>query len=820
MPLDRPDARRRAALTALELVARERTRVTVPAVFVCMVVYVAAFPSLGLELPPAVLLFDLLILAGLGGLAAAVFVRRVPLRWMHAASAAALWCPLAATLAALWSTHHEGFVTLFLMEVVAAGILLDTRWLAGTLAVANALAVAAIIAVGGPLMGLFLSCIVTATVFAFLIHVLMRRALYRAESMRLELDALVETSPDAMFVHCDAGTSCEIRWVNAAMLRLLGYDHAAELVGCRSVETFVHPDDRARLIEHRALVHAGGRLPGIDLRWVRRDGGTIHVHADSRPLTFAGQDAWLVVARDMTEQVNRDRERIAAETAIRKSEERYRLLFDGSPLPICVFDAETFRFVAVNDKMVEVYGYTRDELLAMTVKDIKPAEEVPRLIDAVAQAQLGSYDHVGVVRHRRKDGVMLDVDITAHLVEIDGRRYRLAIGVDVTEARRIEEQLRRAARMEAIGQLAGGVAHDFNNLLAAILSNANLIAEELGEDHPLRPEIVDIEAATNRATALTRQLLAFSRKQPRKVTAVALDTVVTTLEKMLSRLVGEDIEMRARLAPQLGTVQGDPGQLEQVLLNLVVNARDAMPTGGRLVIETANADLDESRAAEIGARPGRHVVLSVTDTGCGMTAETQSRIFEPFFTTKPVGKGTGLGLATVFGIVKQAEGGIAVESEVGRGTTFRVYFPRVDAVAASVPEPVREAPVRGTETILVVEDDPFVRAAVGRQLRAFGYRLLEACDPANALEVAAAFPEPIDLLLTDLVMPGMDGRALASQLLASRSTTRVLFMSGYSEHAAVTSAGLDSRDRLLEKPFTAVALSHAIRATLAARASA
>ncbi|HUQ01733.1 MAG TPA: ATP-binding protein [Kofleriaceae bacterium] len=259
-----------------------------------------------------------------------------------------------------------------------------------------------------------------------------------------------------------------------------------------------------------------------------------------------------------------------------------------------------------------------------------------------------------------------------------------------------------------------------------------------------------------------------------------------------------------------------------MLLNLVVNARDAMPSGGRLVIETANVQLDEARAAEVGTRAGRHVVLTVSDTGCGMTPETQSRMFEPFFTTKPVGKGTGLGLATVFGIVKQTEGGIAVESVVGSGTTFRIYLPRVDVavVTTSAPEPQRPAPRGGAETILIVEDDPFVRSAVRRQLRALGYRMLEAGDPASALAVVASYPEPIDLLLTDLVMPGMDGRRLASEVLATRASTRVLFMSGYTEHPAVTSSPFAPSDRLIEKPFTALALSQAIRETLEHRAEA
>jgi two-component system cell cycle sensor histidine kinase/response regulator CckA len=788
------DGRHRAALTALAEMVRERARFTAPAVFALLAAYLVAFRPLGVALPVRIYFFDVAVLAVLGLLSLAIFLRWIPLRWAHVASAATLWCPLLATIVPFWATHNEVFATLYVMQLVYAGILLGRRWLVITLVVANAAAIAILLDVGGPHTALLVSCVVSASLLASLVHVLLWRAFYNAEVLRFEFRSLVESSPDAMYVFGDAASGYSISWVNGALVRMLDYDHPGDLLGKRSVDTFLHPDDRARLVEHRAAVQRGERPSGIDVRWVRRDGATVHVHAESRPVTFAGGAAWLVVARDMTAARERERERAVAEAAIRKSEERHRVLFDGSPLPICVFDAETHAFIAVNAKMVEVYGYARAELMAMTVKDLAAPDGV---------------------RHRRKDGALLDVDITAHELEIEGRRCVLSIGSDVTAARRVEEQLRQAARMEAIGQLAGGVAHDFNNLLAAILSNASIVAEELGEGHALRPEMDDIESATRRASALTRQLLAFSRKQPRTVNDLALNTIVTNLETMLSRLVGEDIEMRAVLAPRLGTVQADAAQLEQVLLNLVVNARDAMPGGGRLVLETANVELDDARAAEVGARRGRHVMLTVTDTGCGMTAETRARVFEPFFTTKPVGKGTGLGLATVFGIVKQADGGISVESEVGRGSTFRIYLPRVDdARVAVAADPGRPVPRRGSETILVVEDDPFVRSAVLRQLRALGYRLLDAPDPATALQVAAAFPEPIHLLLTDLVMPGMDGRMLARELLAVRPTTKVLYMSGYTEHVAVRSTTFDPGDRLLEKPFTAIALADAIREVL------
>jgi two-component system cell cycle sensor histidine kinase/response regulator CckA len=796
-------------------VARERARILAPAVFIGLAAYVAAFRALGIAPPLTVHLFDVGVLLVLGVLSYAIVARRIPMQWAHGASAAVLWCPLVVTLVSFGATHLPVYTTLLVMQVACAGVLLGTRWLVATLVLVAAIATLLLVQISAPYAGVRISCIASASVMALLIHVLMRRAMVNALRSEDSFRALVETSPDAMYVHGDAADGFTIRWVNPAMLTLLGYDAAGELIGKRSVETFVHVDERARVVEHRERVHRGEAVSGMEVLWVRRDGATRQVSVRSRRVMFAGGSAWLVVARDRTAQAELERERAAAEAAIRKSEERHRLLFDGSPLPISVFDAETFQIVAVNQKMLELYGFSRDEMLAMTVKDLKPAEDHASLDAAMTATVVGGSHRPGIVRHRRKDGSIIEVDITAHHLEIDGRRCVLASGVDVTSSRRVEEQLRHAQRMDAIGQLAGGVAHDFNNILAVILSNASLVAEELGEAHPLRPEILDIEAATTKAAGLTRQLLAFSRKQPRRVTEIALNSTITNLEKMLSRIVGEDIEMVASLSPQLGSVLGDVGQLEQVLMNLVVNARDAMPSGGRLLVETSNVELDERQAAEVGARAGRHVMLAVTDTGCGMTCETRARIFEPFFTTKPVGKGTGLGLATVFGIVKQADGGIAVQTELGRGTKFRIYLPRIDAVTTEHPIPeAREVPLRGTETILVVEDDRLLRAVVRRQLQAFGYRILEARDPADALEVAAAFREPIDLLLTDLVMPGMDGRMLASKLLETRPTTKVLYMSGYSEHAAVKSAAIDPNDRLIEKPFTAITLSHAVRETL------
>jgi PAS domain S-box-containing protein len=424
--------------------------------------------------------------------------------------------------------------------------------------------------------------------------------------------AMLDASPDAMFVHGDSFRDYQVLWANAAMLRLLGYDDLSELVGRASLDAFVHPDDRDVVRTNRIRLQTGGAEATLAFRWVTRAGQVRHVSGTRRRLQFGGQSAILVIARDRTEELEREHDRAAAEAALRESEARYRLLFDGSPVPICVFDAQTFAYVAVNQKMLDTYGYTREEFLRMTVKDVKPAEDLPDMIGSISASPVGEQRHIGVRRHRRKDGAMLDMDITSHQLSLGGQRYSLAIGMDVTEQRRIEDQLRQAAKMEAIGQLAGGVAHDFNNLLAVILATTEFLRDGLGAQHALAGEVNEIESAAQRAARLTRQLLAFSRKQPHTPKVLALRGVVGEIEKMLRRILGEDIDVVTRLAP-CGQVAADAGQLEQVLMNLAVNARDAMPRGGRLVLETTNVELDASRAVQLGLAPGPYAVLAVTE---------------------------------------------------------------------------------------------------------------------------------------------------------------------------------------------------------------
>lgn len=386
---------------------------------------------------------------------------------------------------------------------------------------------------------------------------------------------------------------------------------------------------------------------------------------------------------------------------------------------------------------------------------------------------------------------------------------------DVTEQRQTEEQLRLSQRLDAVGRLAGGVAHDFNNLLSVIISYAGFLIDELKEADPLRDDAIEIQKAGQRAAALTRQLLAFSRKQILEPVPLDVNKVITDFEKMLRRLLGEDIDIEVHLAEDLGTVFADPGQLEQVIMNLAVNARDAMPSGGKLTIETANVELDASYAAgHVAVKPGRYVMLSVADTGTGMDAETQSHIFEPFFTTKEKGKGTGLGLSTVYGIVKQSGGYISVYSEPGRGTTFKVYLPRVDVAVMSVmPKPV-PSKVSGRETVLVVEDEEAVRKLAERILRSAGYNVLVAASGGDALLLCEEHGGAIDLLLTDVVMPQVSGRELAERLTGMCPKLKVLYMSGYTDNAIVHHGVLDAGMRFIGKPFAAAELTRKVREVL------
>jgi two-component system, cell cycle sensor histidine kinase and response regulator CckA len=567
----------------------------------------------------------------------------------------------------------------------------------------------------------------------------------------------------------------------------------------------IHPDDRERV---RAGVarQATGEYDEV-YRIQRPDGSLRWIHDRAFPIHTPRGELLRVVgsAQDITELKR-------TEQALRESEGRYRNLFESAPDGILVADS-TGTYVDVNPSALRMLGYSHDELIGMKSSDILALREASHVDSALGEIQRG-LEHRREWQFRRKDGTGFDADVQAATMA-DGRI--LAIVRDVSERKRMEEQLRQAQKMEAIGRLAGGVAHDFNNSLGVIMGYTELLMADA--DAAQRLKLEQIVKATQRASGLTRQLLAFSRKQIVDPKVLDLNALLSDLEKMLVRLIGEDVDLAIVLGADLGRVKADPGQLEQVVMNLCVNAKDAMPDGGPLRIETANVELDADPTA--GPEPmarGRYVMLAIRDSGSGIEKEILSKIFEPFFTTKEPGKGTGLGLPMVYGIVKQAGGYVSVSSEVGRGTTFKIYLPRIDEpVTPAVPE--MPIPSNGWETILLVEDEAPLRKIAREILEGHGYRVVEAAGVSEAMDIARRLPAPIHLLLTDVVMPGMNGRALAESLVAAHAEMRVLFMSGYTDDAIAHSGVLKSGARLLEKPFTARALLQRVRQALGERST-
>jgi two-component system cell cycle sensor histidine kinase/response regulator CckA len=501
-----------------------------------------------------------------------------------------------------------------------------------------------------------------------------------------------------------------------------------------------------------------------------------------------------------------------SEEAHRASEEQYRLLFDDNPYPMWVFDVESLAFLAVNDAAVRHYGWTREEFLRLRLTDIRPPETLPAFRQDVEE---GGHDRAGLWRHLKKDGSEIDVEIVARSITFEGRRARLTLAADVTEKTLLQARLVTAQKMEAVGQLAGGIAHDFNNLLGVITGYSELLIREFPPESRGRKRGEEIKRAADRAAALTRQLLAFSRRQVLQPKVLDLNEVVAEVEKMLRRVISEGIQIITVATAKLGKVSADAGQIEQVLMNLAINARDAMPSGGRLVIETGNVELDATYVrTNPEAHPGPYVMLAVSDTGQGMDAKTMSRIFEPFFTTKAEGRGTGLGLATVYGIVRQSGGTVHVYSEPGHGSTFKVYLPRVEAEVEAQARADLAAPPGGTETILLVEDAEALRLLVRELLESAGYTVLDADAPDKALSLVQSTPGPIHLVLTDMVMPRMNGQELANRIATLKPEARFMFMSGYSDQAMGDQGTLEPGALFLQKPFTMDALMRTVRRAL------
>ena len=504
-------------------------------------------------------------------------------------------------------------------------------------------------------------------------------------------------------------------------------------------------------------------------------------------------------------------------------EELFRLISENAADMIAVVSTDGRRLY--NSPAYErVLGYSPEELQSTSSFEQVHPDDRKLVEEAAAEALSGGGGRTIQYRMRHKDGSWRVIESRASaILDAQGKVSNLVIvNRDVSERRQLEEQFRQAQKMEAVGRLSGGVAHDFNNLLGVIIGYAEFLQERLEPENTLRGSVDEILKAGKRAASLTRQLLAFSRQQVLDPKVLDLNAAVSDMEKMLRRLISEDIELTTLLSPNLGRIKADQGQLEQVLMNLAVNARDAMPSGGKLVIETENTVMDEKfvKRYPYPVQPGPYVSLTVTDNGIGMDAETKARAFEPFFTTKEKGKGTGLGLSTVYGVVKQSGGYIDIYSSPGAGTTFKIYLPRIDEAAIKSEKPSRGAvsSFEGTETILLAEDETSLRTLTRTTLELCGYKVLEAKDGVEALEVSERHPGPIQLLLTDIVIPGMGGRALAQELTIRRPEIRVVYMSGYTGQAVGAQGPVEPGSDFLPKPFTREILTRKVREALDRRA--
>ena len=503
--------------------------------------------------------------------------------------------------------------------------------------------------------------------------------------------------------------------------------------------------------------------------------------------------------------------------AAHEANQRYGMLFESNPQPMWVFDVDTLAFLDVNEAATRHYGYSRGEFLSMTIMDILPPEDAPGLHHGLERtgAQRGD---VALAQHQRKDGTIVDMELVSHEMELNGRRARLVLGTDISERTRTraalhqsEEQLRQAQRMDAAGRLAGGVAHDFNNLLTTIRGFSDSLLRDLPNEHIRRKDVEQIRDAADRGAQLTRQLLAFGEQVALQPRSLELNSVVTNMEGLLRRLVGADIQLVTLLRSGLGEVKMDPGQLEQVLVNLVLNARDAMPAGGTLTIETGERQISASTRGR-SVKPGRYLVLAVSDSGSGLDGEALAHGFKPFFSTPAPGTRSGLGLSIVYGIVRQNGGGVRVSSEPEQGTTVKVFIPRVESEEL----PATDAPpsLRGDETVLVVEDEDGVRELLWKVLTEHGHTVLEARHGRDALSVASGYGHPIQLLVTDVVMPEMGAGQLVDELLAERPELKVLYISGYTDDEVKRRGITRSDAAFVGKPFSSVELMQKVREVL------
>jgi PAS domain S-box-containing protein len=617
---------------------------------------------------------------------------------------------------------------------------------------------------------------------------------------------LVEQSNDAIYFLFDR----KFEYINQRFKEIFGVTQEEVTSLDFDFLNLVAPQSRSLVIERSQKVAQGEQVPShYEFTALTTDGREIEVEASVSYVPYRDGIATQGILRDITE-------RKQSEQALRESEERYRQLVDLMPDGVAVHQDGVVRMV--NQTGARLLGYeSTAEIVGRPALDFVHPDDRPIVIERM-RALLQRKESVPPQEERflRKDGTITHTEISAGQFLLEGKPAILIISRDISQRKRLEDQLRQAQKMEAVGRLAGGIAHDFNNLLTAISGYAEFILRDLALGAPSRGDAEAIIKAAERATKLIQQLLAFSRHQVMEMRVINLNQELVDLERMLHRIIGEDIDLRVITAPDLWNVRIDPSQMDQVIVNLAVNARDAMPVGGVLILETMNVELEEPEAQQHpDLDPGEYVLLSVTDTGKGIPPAIIEHLFEPFFTTKEVGEGTGLGLAMVYGIVKQFGGHIEVESEVDRGTSFRVFLPHVDQAAEYVEgRPYSKVGLRGSETVLVVEDNDMVRNLAARILRKQGYTVLEAHSGREALRLASEHTGKIHLLLTDVVMPQMSGQALVEQLEQVSSGIRVLFMSGYTDNIIAQHGILEPGTDLIEKPFSPQALSRKVRGVL------
>jgi two-component system, cell cycle sensor histidine kinase and response regulator CckA len=641
-----------------------------------------------------------------------------------------------------------------------------------------------------------------------------REGLQALKESEVRHRAIVEVALDCIITIDASGTVMEF---NPAAERAFGY-HKADAVGRQLSDLIVPPAFRAA--HQRGLARYAatgeGRIIGrtIELTAMRSDGTEFPVEMALTPIRSDGALMIAGVLRDITQ-------RKRAAEALLESERAYRSTFDEAPVGIAQTSLEG-RLLRVNARLCALLGLGADDPLNADLATLTHPDEREQESEDRRRLLSGAVDQVTREGRLVLPGdrlVRVNLTLSLHRDSAGTPAYFIAIIEDVSARYLLQEQLRQAHKMEAVGRLAGGVAHDFNNLLTAILGFSTMVLEDLPADHPSRNALLEIKHAGESAASLTRQLLAFSRQQILQLEVLDLNNVVQRMDALLQRILGEDVALVAQLAPSLGRITGDAAQIEQIILNLAINARDAMPQGGKLTIETGNVLLDHEHARRHrGSRPGQHAMLAVSDTGIGMSADVQAQVFEPFFTTKKRGEGTGLGLATVYGIVKQMGGWIWVYSEPGLGTTFKVYFPitgQEATAAAATPAPA--VSLEGGETILLAEDQAEVRSVATAALRRHGYSVLEADSGEQAIEIAREMRTPIDLLITDVVMPAMSGRELAELLRAENPSIPVLYTSGYADDAIIRHGVLEAGVAFLPKPFTPQALLLKVREVLDAR---